>query len=103
MITNHKQYLAAKEKVSMLKSALIQQKKPAVSDVLEVAHDAQVLELLSEIESEIKEYEALKNVRVSVSANRAVTAIRKEARKVAKKKKVTPKQLDEWCKEAREK
>ena len=35
------------------------------------------------------------------AANRAVTAVRKEVRKVAKKKKVTPKQLDEWCKEAR--
>lgn len=103
MITNHKQYLAAKEKVSMLKLTLTQQKKPAVPDVLEVAHDAQVSELLSEIENEIKKYETLKNVQVSVSANRALTAVRKEAHKVAKKNKVTSKQLDEWCKEAREK
>lgn len=103
MITNHKQYLAAKEKVSMLKSALTQQKKAGVLDVLAAAHDAQVSELVSEIESEIKEYEALKNVQVSISANRALTAVRKEARKVAKKNKVTPKQLDEWCKEVRKK
>lgn len=103
MITNHKKYLAAKEKVSMLKSALTQQKKTNVPDALVDAHDAQVSELVSEIESEIKEYEALKNVQVSVSANRALTAVRKEAHKVAKKNKVTSKQLDEWCKEAREK
>lgn len=64
MITSRKQYLSSKEKISMLKLALAQQKKPAVPNVLAVAHDAQVSELVSEIENEIKEYETLKNVLV---------------------------------------
>lgn len=65
MITSQKQYLAEKEKVTMLKAELTRQKKPSVPDVLASAHDAQISELISEIEGEISGYEALKNAQVS--------------------------------------
>lgn len=78
MITSQKQYLAAKEKVSMLKAGLAQQKKPGVPEVLAAAHDGQVSELISDIESEITDYEVLKNAQpadIQINSIRAPDAV----------------------------
>jgi hypothetical protein len=61
MITSQKQLLAAKEKVKMLKESLVTEQEKSVPEVLKLATIGQIEELISEIESEINEYELLKS------------------------------------------
>lgn len=65
MITSQRQFLAAKDKVKTLKESLILKKKADLPKILIDAHDGQVGELVSEIEAEISEYEALKEMSIS--------------------------------------
>ncbi len=61
MITSPKQYLAAQEKLKMLKESSKLKIKSGVPDILKKAAQGQTAELASELESEIKEYEGLKS------------------------------------------
>ena len=65
MITSQKQFITAKEKVKMLKESLVAEYKKDVPEILKSAATGQIEELISEIESEIEEYESLKNNKLS--------------------------------------
>jgi DNA-binding XRE family transcriptional regulator len=60
MITSQKQLISAKEKIKILKESLAAEYKKNVPEVLKTASSGQIKELISEIESEIFEYEKLK-------------------------------------------
>lgn len=60
MITSQKQLIAAKEKLNLLKESLTAEYKKDVPEILKAAAIGQTEELISEIESEIAEYEGLK-------------------------------------------
>ncbi len=61
MITSDKQYTAAKEQLAMLMTSLSSRKKKKVPALIEKAGKAQLQELISEIQLDMKEYDALKN------------------------------------------
>ena len=61
MITSDKQYATAKEQLTMLTTSLSSPKKKDVPGLIEKAGKAQLQELISEIQLNIKEYDALKN------------------------------------------
>jgi len=61
MITSDKQYTAAKEQLAMLMTSLSSRKKKKVPALIENAGKAQLQELISEIQLNMKEYDALKN------------------------------------------
>lgn len=61
MITSDKQYATAKEQLSMLTASLSSPKKKDIPGLIEKAGKAQLQELISEIQLNIKEYDALKN------------------------------------------
>lgn len=65
MITSDKQYEAAKQQLNMLNDSLRAPSKVDVPAIVLEAGMAQVLELLDEIKTNIKEYEKLKNSQLS--------------------------------------
>jgi hypothetical protein len=65
MITSQKQYLAAQEKLKVLKDSTKSKFKTGVPDILKKAAQGQTAELALEIENEIKEYEGLKNFKAT--------------------------------------
>ena len=65
MITSQKQFVAAKEKLKMLQESLKLQKKKGVPEELLQAAGGQIEELISEIESEIFDYEDLKKKQIT--------------------------------------
>lgn len=65
MITSQRQLMAAKEKIEMLKKSLAMEFKKEVPEILKSAATGQIEELISEVESEIQDYETLKNNKLS--------------------------------------
>lgn len=65
MITSDKQYEAAKQQLHMLNEALRAPAKIDVPALILEAGRAQILELAEEIQTNIKEYEKLKNCQLS--------------------------------------
>lgn len=65
MITSDKQYKAAHAQLTMLTQSFSSQKKEGTPDIIEKAGKAQLQELMNEIQSNLKEYEALKNSKPS--------------------------------------
>jgi DNA-binding transcriptional regulator YiaG len=65
MITSDKQYKASKEQLAMLNTSMKATKKEGVPDVIEQAGKAQIQELMGEIQSNIEEYETLKESKPS--------------------------------------
>jgi len=65
MITSNKQYVAATEQLAMLNASLSSPKKKGVPELVEKAGKAQLQELISEIQLNIEEYDALKDSKPS--------------------------------------
>lgn len=65
MITSNKQYVAATEQLAMLTASLSSPKKKGVPELVEKAGKAQLQELISEIQLNIEEYDALKDSKPS--------------------------------------
>jgi hypothetical protein len=61
MITSHKQYLAAKQKLDMLDTALAVAPAPGTPAQLIEAAQGQTRELAAELRAEIADYETLRN------------------------------------------
>lgn len=62
MIISDRQYKTAKQQLSMLNASLCASNKPNVPALISEAGRAQILELITEIQASIKEYEKLKNL-----------------------------------------
>lgn len=63
MITSDRQYAAAKEKLALLEESLAQEPDNAVPDIIRETSEGQLQSLVTEVRSEIEEYESLKSTR----------------------------------------
>ncbi len=64
MITSDRQYAAAKEKLALLEESLVQELDSAVPDIIRETSEGQLQSLVTEVRSEIEEYESLKSTRL---------------------------------------